>query len=126
MWKYANEYKAREEARQKEEEARQAEEIAAQKKPIYDAYCAKYGKKYVDAALNGNIIIDAPIAMIKELFEYGLFSDHGSFKTYDVITDIPEFDLEQKKIVRRKYRAYPSRVYIHTENGRVTSVLYLW
>ena len=114
MWKYANEYKAREEARQKEEEARQAEEIAAQKKPIYDAYCAKYGKKYVDAALNGNIIIDAPIAMIKELFEYGLFSDHGSFKTYDVITDIPEFDLEQKKIVRRKYRAYPSRVYIHT------------
>lgn len=117
-WKYENDYMARREANEKLERE-------AKKKPIYDAYCAQYGKKYIDAALDGKIILGAPIAMVKELFEWGLYYDDGASQSYEVIQDTPLYDFDAKKIVPLKFHAYPTKVILHIRNGRVASKVIL-
>lgn len=69
------EIKALEEARMKAEEARMKEEEAKKKeqeaynKAVYDAVCKKFGKRYVDAAAQGKIIIGMPEELFKATFK---------------------------------------------------------
>lgn len=55
------EIKAKEEAKKKEQEA--------YNKAVYDAVCKKFGKRYVDAAAQGKIIIGMPEELFKASFK---------------------------------------------------------
>lgn len=70
------EIKAKEEAKKKEQEA--------YNKAVYDAVCKKFGKRYVDAAAQGNIIIGMPEELFKGTFKCSLTRTEANRKCYYV------------------------------------------
>ena len=84
-----------------EKKAQQAE--AAKRQANYNALCKKYGKKYVDAAVNGRIIIGMPEELMKKLY-------------YCV--------LRYQSASRKKYDSADARAIIWVTNGRVSSISY--
>lgn len=110
------------------EEAKAKKELAAKEKPVYNALCAKYGKKYVDAAKNGDIVIGMPINLIKEVFECSLWHNYDdTYKSYEVEVR-PAIYVENLNKISAKREAnffYPfKKLIVSTTNGRVSSFTY--
>ena len=102
---------------------RTEEEIAAAKKlqaqqnnAIYKQLCDKYGKKYVDSALVGNVIVGMPEELFLERFSCKLDYDSKSVKCF-IINGVRSDDY----LARLNPNA-TKRAYVWIRNGRVTSV----
>ena len=112
---------------QKKLEAQKA--LKAKEKPKYDALVDKYGKKYIDAAMDGKILIGAPFAMVQELFENNLWSEYSDgYKTYRVLTRPAVYVEELNKITAKAESniIYPfTKLVVSVRNGRVSSINYL-
>lgn len=62
--------------------ARKAREKAEKEK--YDRLCAQYGKKYVDAAWKGQVIVGMPEKLMLDYVGVTLWHDSGSIKWYEI------------------------------------------
>ena len=121
IWKDANKAIAQ------KKKAEMAAYVAKQK-PSYDKLCAKYGKKYVNAVIKGDVIVGMPIALIQEVFENEIWHNYNdNYKTYRVWVRPALYTDKLKKISAKREAEflYPfSERIIHVVNGRVSSISY--
>lgn len=100
-----------------EEEIAAAKNLQAQQNnAIYKQLCDKYGKKYVDSALVGNVIVGMPEELFLERFSCKLDYDSKSVKCF-IINGVRSDDY----LARLNPNA-TKRAYVWIRNGRVTSV----
>ncbi|MDE6321322.1 MAG: hypothetical protein K2L93_03400, partial [Muribaculaceae bacterium] len=117
-WMRGGDHLARAEA-QKQAERKKAEE------PIYNAYCTKYGKRYVDAVLNGKMVIGMPLSLIKEVLDCHKTNDYGAAQWYNVVIEKPHYDFDNKKLAPDEiHSVFSSRASILIRNGRVAAINY--
>ena len=63
-------------ARKKAEEDAQQKAKDAQRKELYDQFCRKHGKKYVDAAMEGKLIVGMPEEVVD--YAFGAFFEEST------------------------------------------------
>lgn len=102
---------------------RSEEEIAAAKKlqaqqnnAIYKQLCDKYGKKYVDSILIGQVIVGMPEDLLLDRFSCKLDYNSDSTKCYIIN------GLRQKDSLGLLNPNATRRAYVWVRNGRVTSI----
>lgn len=113
------EAKARAEQDKADEAAWEARQAAKAKKDkeAYDALCKKYGKQYVDAALNFQVIVGMPEELMVAQFapQLELKEQGSSYKVY--YRRIP-------KLIKSKYESDYTTHVIWVRNGKVSNVRY--
>lgn len=109
MMKYINGYS--------EEEIAAAKKLQAQQNnAIYKQLCDKYGKKYVDSALIGEVIVGMPEDLLLDRFSCNLNQQSGSFKCYLIKGP------RQNDYLGLLNPNATRRAYVWVRSGRVTSV----
>lgn len=73
-----------EEIVQGEKKSRKLRREQQKEKDAYNTLCKKFGKRYVDAAANGQILVGMPEDLMVATFKAQLYGQYGSRKTYRI------------------------------------------
>lgn len=113
--------KAREEEKNRQANARALETKKINE--IIDKYKNKYGEKYVSAAITGQIIVGAPLTMVKEMFRISEIHSSTGYKVYKVYLSQPTINVAEGTITPRTGMFSNGRtITISVSNGVVRSV----
>ena len=115
-------------AKIQQENAAQSQAYAAKKQEIYNKYCQKYGKKYVDAALDSKILLGTPLTFLKDVFDLSLDSESNYAERYTVIVHKPVYSIENGTLSSRgipHIKLVARKVYVTVQNGVVTDLINL-
>lgn len=97
--------------------AKEEREEAAKEQAAYNQLCKKFGKKYVDAALRGRIIVGMPEVLMLKTKNCRLKATNGNTKIYNVL-EMREYN-SAKRVTFKE--GITQTVYV--SNGRVTSIV---
>lgn len=119
-WARQQEYIKEQLAEKERLQNERAAEIKRKQTVIYNKYCQKYGKKYVDAAMNGRILFGAPIKMVQDMF----ICQQTLSNLYTVIVDTPTYNFEEGTLTcrGRAPRRNSPRASIQIKNNIVVGI----
>lgn len=95
---------------------------------IYQSYCQKYGKQYVDALKEHKIIPGMPEALVKDVLHYRSLSKSVAGERCAVFLSSPYFSTIENKFTDQEpttLTVITSEYYVTFANGKVTSVTFI-
>lgn len=95
---------------------------------VYQTYCQKYGKQYVDALKNKKIIPGMPEALVKDVLYYSSWSSSSVGESCTVYVSSPHFSPIENKYTDydpSAYTIFTSKYIVTFVNGKVSSVTFV-
>lgn len=105
-------------------------QLAAKKKAVKQAiiadYSQRYGRQYVEAAMNGRVVVGMPEKLLREAFTYAVESTSNYSTSYSVCLDAPGYDLENRKIAKSEvhFNFKNSKALVTVVRGKVAGITY--